>query len=688
MKILVTGGLGFIGSNFIRYLLKKYQDYYIINLDAQTYAGNINNTLDFKDNKRYEFIKGDIRKKEDVEKVVKDVDRIVNFAAETHVDRSIIEAGSFVLTDVFGAYNLLEACRKFDIERFLHVSCYDEATRALTTEGFKTYDQIKEGDLVFSLNPKTQEIEIKPVEKVIVQHYKGKMLHFKNKRVDLLVTPNHNMFILNTKKRLIVESAEEVAKRSLFFTPDAYWKGKNEDFFLVKGHGLVRTNDLMYILGIFIGDGFTAYQEKEVVTKTGLPRKEFLKQARDKKTGRFKKIEKQSNYKTKAHNYRIFLDIPENDKCRKLVEKTLLNLGIKYHSQKGKAGEHIYFTSKAFIEFFDLCGKGVHNKHIPPWVLNYSSEHLKYLLQGLLDSDGHGKVLQTTSEKLVRDVCELCFKLGFRPAIKKVYKESFIEGRKIGGYSYVISIGKGFKQITRSNVQVLEYNGIVWCLKVKDNKNFVVERNGKLDFCGNTDEVYGHILKGSFREEDKLSPRNPYASSKAGADLLCKAYFETYGLPVLITRSTNNYGPFQHPEKFIAKTIIYALLNKKIPVYGKGENVRDWIFVEDNCEAINLVLERGKEGEIYNIAGKQEMKNIEVVKTILKLMGKSGDLIEFVKDRPGHDLRYSLDISKIQKLGWRPKTNFQEGIKKTIEWYKSNEWWWRPIIEKEKIDFV
>ena len=321
LRILVTGGAGFIGSNFVRHIIEKYQDFEVVVLDKLTYAGRKENLQGILS--KITFIRGDITRKEDVEKAIEGCDFVVNFAAETHVDRSIIEAGSFVLTDVFGTYILLEACRRFEVEKFLQIS---------------------------------------------------------------------------------------------------------------------------------------------------------------------------------------------------------------------------------------------------------------------------------------------------------------------------------------------------------------------------TDEVYGCVLKGSFKEEDKLLPRNPYAASKASADLLCRAFCETYGLPVVITRSTNNYGYYQHPEKLIPKSIIYALLNKRIPIYGEGKNVRDWIFVEDNCEAIDLILKKGKSGEIYNIAGQQELENIQVVKTILKVINKPESLIQFVKDRPGHDFRYSLDISKIKELGWKPKTKFEEGIRRTIEWYKNNEWWWRSIIEKQEID--
>ena len=202
-----------------------------------------------------------------------------------------------------------------------------------------------------------------------------------------------------------------------------------------------------------------------------------------------------------------------------------------------------------------------------------------------------------------------------------------------------------------------------------------------------TDEVYGHVLKGSFREEDRINPRNPYSASKAGAELLCKAYFETYGLPAIIARSSNNYGPYQHPEKLIPKTIIYALSDEPIPVYGAGENVRDWLYVKDNCEAINLLLHKGEPGEIYNIAAGQKLKNIQVIQKILKLVNKPESLIKFVKDRPGHDLRYSLHTKKMRELGWKPETRFAEGIKKTVEWYKQNEKWWKPVIENEAINF-
>ena len=195
-----------------------------------------------------------------------------------------------------------------------------------------------------------------------------------------------------------------------------------------------------------------------------------------------------------------------------------------------------------------------------------------------------------------------------------------------------------------------------------------------------TDEVYGSIKKGKFKETDPLMPNSPYAASKAGADLLVRAYFKTFGLPILITRSSNNFGPCQYPEKLIPLFITNILRGKKVPLYGTGLNIRDWIYVLDNCAGIDVVLRKGKIGEIYNIGGGNEKTNLEIAKIILNEFGKDETFIEYVKDRPGHDFRYALDTKKIKYLGWKPKYNFEKAIKETIKWYKNHRKWCERLI--------
>jgi dTDP-glucose 4,6-dehydratase len=196
-----------------------------------------------------------------------------------------------------------------------------------------------------------------------------------------------------------------------------------------------------------------------------------------------------------------------------------------------------------------------------------------------------------------------------------------------------------------------------------------------------TDEVFGSIEKGSVNEFTRFNPSSPYSATKAGAELLINAYFVTYGCDCVITRCTNNYGPRQFPEKLIPKIILLAEQDKKIPIYGTGTNIRDWIYVEDHCDAVFKVLNNGKSGESYNISAKNEIDNITIVQKILYLMNKSEDLIEYVEDRPGHDFRYSMDSSKIRKeLGWNNIINFDEGLEKTVNWYMSNKGWWKNIV--------
>jgi len=320
MKLLVTGGLGFIGSNFIKCILSKYPDYTITNLDKVTYAANFDNLKDVNKNKNYSFVKGDICDFYIVDKLVKDMDIVINFAAETHVDRSINEAGSFIKTDVFGVHNLLEAAKKYGIKKFIQIS---------------------------------------------------------------------------------------------------------------------------------------------------------------------------------------------------------------------------------------------------------------------------------------------------------------------------------------------------------------------------TDEVYGSTEKGSFTEDSILQPNSPYSASKAGGDLIARSYNKTFGVPVIITRSSNNFGPYQYPEKLMSLFITNLLEGKKVPVYGDGMNIRDWLYVIDNCEAIDFIMHKGRIGETYNIGADNEKTNIEITKLLLKELGKDDSQIEFVKDRQGHDKRYSIDFSKIKKLGWKPRFKFESALKDTVKWYTDNQLWWKKIKSGE-----
>jgi dTDP-glucose 4,6-dehydratase len=198
-----------------------------------------------------------------------------------------------------------------------------------------------------------------------------------------------------------------------------------------------------------------------------------------------------------------------------------------------------------------------------------------------------------------------------------------------------------------------------------------------------TDEVYGSVGEGSSRESDEIRPRNPYSASKAGADRLAYSYWATYDVPVVITRASNNYGPYHFPEKLIPLFVTNAIDDMPLPLYGDGLQERDWLHVHDHCRAIDLLIEAGTAGEVYNVGGGNHVKNIDLTRRILELVGKPETLIRPVPDRPGHDRRYSLDSTKLQQLGWRPEMPFDAGLAETVAWYRNNEWWWRPIKDAD-----
>lgn len=690
MKILVTGGAGFIGSNFILYWIKNHPEDQVVNLDKLTYAGNLENLRDVESSKNYKFVKGDICDTQTVNNLMAGIDTVVHFAAESHVDRSISEPSLFVTTNVLGTQILLDAALKANVKRFHHISCYDEKTRALTKRGLKYYWELEKTDEVLTLNMQTKNMEWKKIEKIIIQDYQGDMIAINSNKLHMKVTPNHRMLLQTTKtKKLIFKEARQLG--SVNSLPEGVWESN------------VKINkNFMYLLGVFIGDGFLAYQKKKFTNKSGLSKTEYMYQSRDSQTGQFLAMSHIGYQQhTISHSYRVFLDIPIKDKGRNRLEKTLTDLKINWHAHTGKAGEHLYFSSKSYSGILKDCGKGALNKKIPEWALEADRESLRALFDGLIDSDGswnNNPRLYTSSWRLVETFSELCIKLGFTPHVfeRKIegnyYKGRFIKGKK----SYVITVTRQHRSIRISKelqqVSKSYYNGKIWCIKVPLNKNLLVERNGTFVFCGNTDEVFGAFTlesKEKFNEKTKYDPRSPYSATKAGSDHLVNAYYHTYELPITITNCSNNFGPYQFPEKLIPLAITNLLEEKKVPLYGDGLYVRDWLYVEDHVRAIEIVLEKGKIGETYCVGGMTEdMNHLTLIKKILKILGKDESYIEFVKDRPGHDRKYSVDWSKVKnELGWHPMHNFDEWLEKTIDWYKKNEDWWKRIKSGDYKDY-
>jgi dTDP-glucose 4,6-dehydratase len=198
-----------------------------------------------------------------------------------------------------------------------------------------------------------------------------------------------------------------------------------------------------------------------------------------------------------------------------------------------------------------------------------------------------------------------------------------------------------------------------------------------------TDEVYGSVAEGSSSETDELRPRNPYSASKAGADRLAYSYWATHDVPVIITRASNNYGPYQFPEKLIPLFVTNLIDDLQVPLYGDGGNVRDWLHVLDHCRAIDKLIHEGESGEVYNIGGGNEVRNLDITYSLLRLVGKDESMIRRVEDRKGHDRRYSVSTTKLRNMGWAPQVDFEQGLRETVDWYRENEWWWRPVKERD-----
>lgn len=692
-NLLISGSAGFIASNLIELLQNEYSNKYNLY--------HVDMLSDVSDKNFWDSLPSDNKHCGRVGEISAQllerwkIDLVIHAAASSHVDNSIKDPLSFTNLNIVDTNLLFEACRQYGkIDKIALVSCYDENTRALTTDGFKTYAEIKIGDKVLSINPDNGKIEEKEVLEVIVQDYEGEMVQFDNNNSNSCVTPNHKVFYRNTAGKIIWREAKDILNKSLGYLLTGEFGGIKSGITYVDGIGNVNTDALFYICGIFAGDGFLATQTQRNKTKSGLCKVDKDK-IRD-KNGRFVKFDSPAgNHVSEVTCYRIFWDIPEKDKARKKLEESFDKLGIKYSKHDGKAGQHLYFSSKEWSKFFEQFGKGFINKNIPDWMKKYDKKHLRHLFDGLIDSDGHyrkssGPCFSTSSPKLLSDICEIGIKLGYvasfseRKNIDMLYKKENrrIKSKHIG---YMVYFKNNSKYNFFQNKYLKQYSGKIWCLKVADNKNFVTERYGKLRICGNTDEVLGSLGPNDnpFIETDPFKPNSPYSASKACQEMLARAYVETYGLPIVVTRCSNNYGPRQANEKLIPKAVECLMSGNKIPIYGNGLNVRDWIHTEDHCRGIISALEKGLIGQTYHFGGNSELSNLELIDKIIEVFylvncwcydpNNLTKHVKFVKDRLGHDQRYAMNYDKaFHELNWHPTYSFANGIYETVKWYMKN----------------
>lgn len=642
-KVLITGGAGFIGSNFVKFVLGQEPDAEIVVLDALTYCANRNNLKDVAD--RIRFVHGDVRNRADVEKAIAGCDTVVHFAAESIPEHVYLPVTSAIGTRMMTFGELWNQQK--------------ENNKVQKTE---------KGEIIFLRGKQTKVLSFLnighwlPIKAITRHWYKGKIVKLNQKWGCIEATPNHSIYSADLKLVTGVENPELLVVRNVNENNKKY-----------------KTIDKRFleIMAAYITEGNATFNKANgsYIVEFGQKNKEWL------------------------------------EKIGELIKKVF---GLNYNVVKGKGAYHLQVSNKEFYNYLiKSCGKYSNGKCLPDTVFDLNKEDKDFFWKKLLEGDGtkDGRYT-TTSYKLASQISLLLTLLGKKFT---VFERNHPKYKRSWEFKTDRFVHHGLNQ---RKIILVDYEGWVYDVEVEKTHNFVCGIGNTV--CHNThvdrsitdpipflstdvlgtgilldvaravgvkrflhvssDEVYGSMEKGIFKEDSPFRPNSPYSASKAGADHLVRAFRVTYGMPVLTVRPSNNYGPNQHPEKMMPRFVTDLLRGKKVPLYGEGLNVRDWLYVDDCCAGIYAVLQKGELGEAYNLGGECEKTNIEVTKAILEQLGKDEEMIEHVKDRPGHDFRYALDNSKIRKLGWAPTTPFYEGLHRTVEWYKANRGWWEPLV--------
>ena len=696
-KALITGITGQDGSYLAEFLLSKgYEVHGIIRRASTFNTSRIDHIyVDPHKPKARLFLQyGDLSDSEQISNIIYNVkpDEIYNLGAQSHVRVSFDIPEYTGNITALGTTRILEAVRRSGNNiKFYQASCYDKTTRILTKEGIKKYSEIKKGDLVYTVNEKTNEIELKPIKRIIIENYKGEMVHFKNRRIDLMVTPNHRMFLQKDNK-LFYEEAKRIKNlisykgTSDISLPSPVWKGKCKEKIvfsnrinLTKMHynnfkNLIKEMDIkdyLYLLGIYIGDGYTASKRKQERYSSA---KEYIT-IRDEK-GRFtKKEEKKEEILYESNN--IYFALPEKDKARLKVIKILKKYSIDYKLNSG----WIRFSSYPMARMFKESGENVYNKRIPSWVLELSSELLERLFEGLIDSDGSRRKIKnerqtytTVSQKLLEDFIVLCLKIGKIPKISfsqpnKIYFERekrFFNSK--GGYRINIAYKKT-RKIYNTNIFNKRYDGKIWCLEVKDNHNFLVERNGFVIFSGNSSEMFG-AAEPPQDEETSFKPRSPYACAKVYSHWMVKNYRDGYKIFASNGILFNHESP-RRGETFVTRKITRAVAairaKKQDCLYlGNLDAKRDWGFAPEYVEAMWKILQQDKPSDFVESHSVKEF-----VKEAFSYVGL--DWEKYVKIdahyyRPTEVENLIVNITKANKeLNWQPKITFRDLVKIIVD---------------------
>ncbi len=645
-KILITGGAGFIGSHFVKEAVKRGLKPIVV--DKLTYCGDLKRLAGIE--KRYKFYQTDICKRLAMESIFakERPDYVVNFAAES------------IPEDI---YVPVQSVPTIGTRMIMFGELWKEQAKNNKPQ------KNERGEAIFLRGKQTKVLSFlnggqwMPVRAITRHWYKGKIIKLIQKHGIIEATPNHSIYSSNLEltnpnnnpELLVIREINRIRK-----------KCKRKSLALLE------------ILAAYITEGNVTFNKANggYIIEINQTAKEWI------------------------------------EYIGELIKKEFaLKFYVGKHRKKGR--KDVYYLQVSNKEFFNYlvknCGKYCDGKFFPDWIFDLEFDQQNFFWKKLLEGDGtkDGRY-STTSYKLANQVSFLLTLQGKEFKVfecdRKNCKRSWEFKTELCGQHY---------GLTKRKKEEIEYEGWVYDLEVEKSYNFAcgignivchnthvdrsiqdatsfVETNIKgtqllLDASKrfnvkrfihiSSDETYGKIEEGKFTENSPLMPNSPYSASKAAADFFVRAYIYTYNFSAIIVRPSNNYGPGQYPEKFIPVIIYKALRNERVPVYAKGKQIREWLYVQDCVRAIFVVLNKGKLGEIYNIGTSNEKKNIEVAERIIEKLGKSKDLIQFVKDRPGHDFRYSVNCDKLKKLGWMPKNDFDQGLDKTINWYQENKKW-------------